>query len=212
MVGVLAFLAFYFATRKSSPTAPNSAATAGSPSAVSDQKAAVQANGVSHLRPRTRTARGKGQGEMADDAAPQEPWAKEVDEILLSEAENKEKSAKLFALIPQLNGEAQVEVAGHLANLVSDKDYADTGRLLTNATMSTEVLKVLFQDVMNRGNELKLPLLLDIARTPNHPIQEQAKGILEVYLQEDHGTDWAAWQATLQKWLKENIPPTTVQQ
>ena len=56
----------------------------------------------------------------------------------------------------------------------------------------------------NRANSLKLPLVLAVARTENHPLAEEAKDLLELYIEEDHGTDWAKWEDAMHKWLKEN--------
>jgi hypothetical protein len=66
------------------------------------------------------------------------------------------------------------------------------------------VLDVLMTDVLNRPNPVKLGTLLEVARTPNHPKAEEARDVLEVYVDENFGEDWAAWQAAVEKWIKEN--------
>jgi hypothetical protein len=33
---------------------------------------------------------------------------------------------------------------------------------------------------------------------------QEAKEILELYLNEDHGTNWDKWQQEIERWLKEN--------
>ncbi len=60
------------------------------------------------------------------------------------------------------------------------------------------------EDVLNRPNSVKLPLLLDLARDPQHPKASEAKDILELFLEEDYGNDWTKWQAKLDQWLKDN--------
>jgi hypothetical protein len=47
-------------------------------------------------------------------------------------------------------------------------------------------------------------LLLDIARNPEHRKASEAKEILELYLEEDYGTNWSVWQQKMTEWLKEN--------
>jgi hypothetical protein len=58
-------------------------------------------------------------------------------------------------------------------------------------------------DVLNRPNQVKLTTLLDVARTPDHR-SGGAKDVLEVFVDEDYGQNWVAWQSAIQKWLKEN--------
>jgi hypothetical protein len=60
-------------------------------------------------------------------------------------------------------------------------------------------------DLLNRPNSLKLPLLLDVARgCPDPKTAGEAKDILTLFLDEDHGADWPAWQTRLQQWLTDN--------
>jgi len=75
---------------------------------------------------------------------------------------------------------------------------------LTNADLPENVLDVLLDDALNRPNSLKLPALLDIARNEQNPEAAQAKDFLELFLDEDYGTNWDQWQASMDQWLKEN--------
>ena len=107
-------------------------------------------------------------------------------------------------MFPRLPEDGQVEVAQHLSNLVEDEDYASLGQLLKNAKLPEPVLDVLMGDLLNRPNAVKLPLFLDLARDPAHAKAEEAKDLLELYLDEDYGTDWNKWQQKMREWLKEN--------
>jgi hypothetical protein len=131
-------------------------------------------------------------------------WEDRLDDILGSDDEDKLKTTKLLELFPRMPEEGQEETARHLANLVEDADYAALGKILTNTTFPESVLDVLLQDALNRPNELKLPLLLDVAKGSGHPKAEEAKDLLELFLEEDYGTDWARWESEMQKWLKDN--------
>ena len=127
-----------------------------------------------------------------------------MDQILSASDDNTNKVKQLFALFPQLPETGQEEVARHLANLTADEDYAPLGGLLADDKLPDGVLDVLMADVLNRPNGLKLPLLLQVAEDPNHPKAGEAKDLLELYLGENYGNDWAVWQQKTTEWLKEN--------
>jgi hypothetical protein len=131
-------------------------------------------------------------------------WEDRVDQILASEVPEADKARKMLEMFPRLPEAGQVEVAQHLANLVSDQDYPSLGRYLTNSALPEPVLDVLVADVLNRPNSVKLPALLGVARDPQNPKAGEAKDILHLFLEEDYGTDWNAWQAKVDQWLKDN--------
>jgi len=131
-------------------------------------------------------------------------WSERLDEILGADTPEREKAKQLLEMFPGLPKDGQEEVAQHLTNLVEDQDYASLGRYLTNSTLAEDVLDVLFSDLFNRPNQLKLPLLIDVARDAKHPKAGEAKDLLELYLEEDYGTDWAKWRAKAEQWLKDN--------
>src|SRR6266853_6882893 len=131
-------------------------------------------------------------------------WESKLDEILAPDGEPAEKAKRLFELFPQLPRDGQSEVAQHLSNLVSDKDYAGLGKLLADAKLPEPVLDVLMGDLLNRPNSVKLPELLEVARDPEHPKAAEAKELLGFYLDQDFGADWTKWQARMEQWPKDN--------
>jgi hypothetical protein len=131
-------------------------------------------------------------------------WEDQVDNILGSSGSDSEKAKQMLELLPQLPADGQEEAARHLTNLLPDQDYGLVRSWLTNASAPEAMLDVLFDDALNRPNSLKLPALLDIARTPQHPNASEAKDFLELLLDEDHGNDWDKWQASVEQWLKAN--------
>jgi len=131
-------------------------------------------------------------------------WEEKLETILGSEGEEREKVKQLLGLFPRVSAEGQVEVAQHLSNLVEDHDYESLKKLLLDPKMPEDVLDVLVADILNRPNGIKLPTLLEVARTPDHPKAEEAKDLLELYLEEDYGPDWPKWQASMDQWLKDN--------
>ena len=131
-------------------------------------------------------------------------WEQRIDDVLTAEGEENKKARDLLGLLPNLPEDGQVEAAQHISNLLPDEEYASLAPTLTNAATPEAVLDVLMTDVLNRPNGVKLGTLLDVARAPNHPKAEEARDVLEVFVDENYGTDWAAWDAAVKKWLAEN--------
>jgi hypothetical protein len=89
-------------------------------------------------------------------------------------------------------------------NLLSDEDYGPFAGYLTNAATPAEVFDIIFADVLNRPNHIKLPSLLDVARHGQPEQASEARDFLEIFIGEDYGTDWATWSVKVKEWLKEN--------
>jgi hypothetical protein len=131
-------------------------------------------------------------------------WEQRLDDILLGDDDENGKADKILALIPRAPADAQQELAQHLVNMVQDDHYDGTAELLTNAATSPDVSNVLMNDLLNRGNTLKLPMLLAIARNNDHPLKDQALDLLGLLTQEDKGTNWDEWSTTVDTWLQNN--------
>ncbi|HSU56545.1 MAG TPA: hypothetical protein VLT36_20970 [Candidatus Dormibacteraeota bacterium] len=131
-------------------------------------------------------------------------WEEKVDAILVSDGEDADKAKQMLEMFPHLAPDAQEEVAHHLSNLTPDENYGPLGSYLTNSTLPEAVLDVLLEDVLNRPNAIKLPMLLEVARDPQNPKAGEAKDVLELFLEEDYGSDWTKWQAKMDEWLKDN--------
>jgi hypothetical protein len=127
-----------------------------------------------------------------------------IDEVLASDLNDTQKAQQLLALFPKMKAEDQEEAIQHISNLTTDEAYAPLAKIFTNPAQPESVLDALMSDVLNRGDELKLPLLLEVARKPNHAMASDARDVLEIYLEHDYGTDWAAWDNAVKQWLKEN--------
>lgn len=131
-------------------------------------------------------------------------WEDRLDNILGGEGEDAAKAKQMLEMFPNLPEDGQVEVAQHLANLTPDADYAPLGKYLADPNTPEGVIDVLMGDLLNRPNSVKLPLLVDVARNTTNPKAEEAKNLLELYLEEDYGSDWGTWQAKVDDWLKAN--------
>ncbi|HPC61184.1 MAG TPA: hypothetical protein PKX23_11025 [Verrucomicrobiota bacterium] len=191
--------------RKPNPPAPAPAPMASEATSPAAQPGGATGGGVSVPAPPPPVA-----GAVPDamtggaGAVPQSNWEERIDAILGGEGEESVKARQMLELFPSLPTEGQVEAAQHLSNLLTDPDYAPLGNYLTNAALAEPVLDVLIADLLNRPNSVKLPLLLEVARTESHPKAGEALEILQLFLEEDFGKDWARWQTRVQQWLQEN--------
>lgn len=148
----------------------------------------------------------------ADTSEPLEPvkeqpptlaeWEVKIDQVLRANADEGQTAQMLINMLPTLPKEGQAEAAQHITNLVLDKDYTRILPLVRNPGLAEEVLDVFVTDLMNREDTVKLPVLLDIAKIPNHPHHAEAAADLQIFLDEDNGTDWAKWDTALKSYLK----------
>ena len=132
---------------------------------------------------------------------------RKIDEVLRantdnSDAGNLSTAQMLINLLPTLKPEGQAEAAQHISNLLPDKEYGRVAAIVKNPSAPQEVIDVFFTDLMNRDDTVKLPVLLDIAKIPNHPSQEEALTDLQIFLDGDFGTDWGKWDASMKAYLK----------
>lgn len=137
-------------------------------------------------------------------------WEQKIDDVLTGQDDEGVKARRLLDIFDRLPEDGQVEAAQHISNLLGDEQYAELSKRLVDPKTPEGVLEVLMTDVLNRPNKLKLDALFDVARVPNHPKAEEARDVLEVFLDD---VDWDAvkasgnWElvrAEKDKWLKEN--------
>lgn len=131
-------------------------------------------------------------------------WDDILNDILGSDEDEDVKADKLADMIPNLPEAAQIDIAEHLINLVSDENFTNkASKIMLSPTIPANVSRVLFDDLMNRGDDLRLPLTLEIAKNPNHPLKDEALESLEMTLLEEFGDDWAKWEEAIRESLKE---------
>ncbi len=131
-------------------------------------------------------------------------WQQQLDAILRTHLDNADKARQLLDLYPSLVEEAQVETAAHIANLLPDSDYPAFGSYLADTNTPAPVLDILMADIRHRPDSLKLPLLLEVARMPDHPKSADAKDLLSTYLDHDYGADWNLWQQKVAQSVKDS--------
>ncbi len=162
---------------------------------------AAQAPGPEPFPFMPKPARAKAASRVDQGAA---DWEQKLDDILLGDDDENGKADKILALIPRAPADAQQELAQHLVNMVQDDHYDGAAEMLTNADTPADVSSVLMNDLLNRNNALKLPMLLAIARNDSHPLKDQALDLLGLLTQEDNGTNWDQWSSTIDTWLQDN--------
>ena len=140
----------------------------------------------------------------ATDPGAMAEWEQKIDDALVSGKDEAETGRAILEMFPTLPPEGQISAAEHIGNLLANEDYAPFAGYLTNSATSTDVYEIIFADLLNRPNNIKLPMLLEVARNGKPEQATEAKDFLEVFIGEDYGTDWNTWQVKVAEWLKEN--------
>jgi len=161
--------------------------------------------GISPSRP---AAPPVGEAAEADDAGldetmdpPMQPWEAAINRILESDEENQQVAARLLALAPTLPPEGQVEAVQHMVNLTDDESYQNAAAMLLNPATSEDVAEVIYSDVLNRPNSVKLPVMVSVLRTPGHRLRDETLSTLQIFLGEDLGDNAEAWSFAVQNFL-----------
>ncbi len=128
-------------------------------------------------------------------------WETKIDEALTSNAETPAIAQMLLQQINGMPGDGQAACARHIANLLPDKDYLSVLPYVQNTRLDPGFQEVIVAESLNRADEVKLPVLLAAARTPNHPMAEIAKTTLGFLLENDFGEDWGRWDAAVKEAL-----------
>lgn len=134
-------------------------------------------------------------------AVPVTNWTTQVNAVMTTEASPTSKAITLLGLFPNLPPQGQFEAAQHTSRLLADDYYAALGAQLTNTMIAPAARRVLFADLLTRRNAVKLPWLVALASAGVEGESDEALTLLQAALREDHGTDWAAWQARTTIWL-----------
>ena len=124
--------------------------------------------------------------------------------ILGSNGTAEQKIHDLKEMLSTLD-EAEAEAAVQdLTSRVRDEGYSFVKSLAVDPTLPEPVRDEFMVDMLNRPNSVKMPLLLEIARNPDHPDHESAFDSLEAFTGLKYGADWNGWEKGIQGWLKEN--------
>lgn len=111
------------------------------------------------------------------------------------------KARQLLDMLPTLPEEALGSATREAVERLPDKAYGAARERMINPQTHGMVLSVLFDDLLERPDEVALPVLLTIARTPAHPLAPQARDNLELLLGTNLGADWMKWDAEIRRTL-----------
>jgi len=115
------------------------------------------------------------------------PWEDRLDALLTADTDNAATVSGLVSSMRNLPPEAQEEFIAHAVNLCEDEQFGMLAEIYYNANTPREVSETIFNDALNRPDEIKLPLLAKTLRNPAHPLAGEAKEILEMYLDLEPG-------------------------
>jgi hypothetical protein len=90
-------------------------------------------------------------------------------------------------------------------SLIPDSDYLKHRSNLLKLATTPEMRVAVMDDSLTRGEELRLPNLLELMRTSTSEEEKQEiREIFEAYLDKDYGPNPAHWESPLRQWIAEN--------
>jgi hypothetical protein len=136
-------------------------------------------------------------------------WEERLGEILTAPGDTTTAARALIAAIPGLPAEAQEQYIAHALNLCEDSDFSRVQEIYLRQGTPPAVAEAIFNDALNRPDEVKLPLLAKTMGIPNHPMAGEARGILELYLElePDAPPPRGSWDVAVQDYLKKQQSP-----
>lgn len=115
------------------------------------------------------------------------------------------KVDRLLTLIPSLPPDAQTLAMENAAALIEDQSYLKYRTRLLRLATTKEMRETVMNDSLTRGEELRLPNLLEMMRTSADDAEKkEIREIFEAYLDKDYGPNPALWEAPVRKWVAEN--------
>lgn len=128
-------------------------------------------------------------------------WTTQLSAVLTSGSSTTNQAITLLAMFPNLPAEAQLEAVQHASRLLPGEYFGALGAQMTNAAATPAVRRAIFADLLTRPNSLKLPWLVEVARSSIDGQSDEALLLLKSQLREDYGTNWATWRERVAVWL-----------
>jgi hypothetical protein len=129
-------------------------------------------------------------------------WEARIRSVLSHEkATDAEKARSLLQLLPTMPAEGAETCTEEAVKRLPNDEYRHAQAFVTNPGTYGLALGVLFADLMERPDNLRLPTLATIARNATHPYAGPARDNLEFLLGQDYGSDWARWEAAVREKL-----------
>jgi len=140
--------------------------------------------------------------------SPLTDWEQRLDSILTAPGDTSSASRALLTAMQGLPAEAQEQYIAHALNLCEDSDFSRAEEIYLRSNTPPSVAEAIFNDALNRPDEVKLPLMAKTMNSPSHPMREEAQGILELYLELEPGaTPPGSWDIAVREYLKKQQEP-----
>ena len=111
-----------------------------------------------------------------------EEWEKIFDGLVKLQNEGKRPTAKQVAdfkaAFDKLSDETKLENIPHAQNLFTDDSIEYLTVILFDTKEPTDVLSSIYHDLLNRPEELKMPIIKKLAADKSHPLSEEALDLL----------------------------------
>ena len=135
-------------------------------------------------------------------------WEDRLDQLLTAETDTATTVRGLVSSMRQLPPEAQEQYAAHAVNLCGDEQFALLGEIYLNAQTPQVVTETIFNDLLNRPDEIKLPLLAKTLSNAAHPMAGKAEEVLRTYIGLAPGMiPPNGWEQSVDAYLKQQSPP-----
>lgn len=150
------------------------------------------------------TATAPGAGAPAPNLPSSMPWEDKLDALLTRDTDNATTVRDLVSSMRGLPPEAQEEFIAHAVNLCEDEQYEMLGDIYLDPQTPKPVSETIFNDALNRPDEIKLPLLAQTLRNAAHPMNAEAREILEMYLDLQPGAvPPSGWDQAVSDYIKQ---------
>lgn len=124
--------------------------------------------------------------------------------LLAGIADDGDKAAvKILDLALTLEGEERQEAVLQGTLLLTEKDYRSALPFLYDESPESPAREIVMNDLEGRSEFLRLPVFLELAQKPSHPLQAEAAEALRTALQQDLGEDWSRWQRQIEDHLEQ---------
>jgi hypothetical protein len=117
-----------------------------------------------------------------------------------------EKVERLLAQVPQLPTREKSIAMDYATQLIEDEDYVRMRPRLLRLADTDALREVVMLDMLTRDDGIKMPSLVELMKTPSETTRNEAREILEAYLEQDYGTDPQQWDAPVRQWVAANQP------
>jgi len=138
-------------------------------------------------------------------------WEQKLDTILTAPGDTSTSARSLLAAIPSLPVEAQEQYIAHALNLCEDSDFSRAEEIYLRPGTPASVSEAIFNDSLNRPDEVKLPLMAKTMANPSHPMAGESRGILELYLDLEPGASPpGSWDIAVREYLRNQASNTAL--